>query len=82
LKVFEKMVMRRIFGPTVDEMEGGWRKLQNEELHNLQYSPDIIRMIKSQRKRWSGHVARRKGKNSAKRIFVEDLDVSGRIILR
>jgi hypothetical protein len=56
--VFEKRVMRRIFGPTMDEMTGGWRKLLNKELHNLYSSPSIIRMIKSRRKRWAGHVAR------------------------
>jgi hypothetical protein len=55
--VFENRVLRRIFGPKRDEVTGGWRKLHNEELHNLYSSPSIIRMIKSRRMRWTGHVA-------------------------
>jgi hypothetical protein len=47
LRVFEHSVLRRIFGPTRDEVTGGWRKLHNEELHNLYFSPNIIRMTKS-----------------------------------
>jgi hypothetical protein len=50
--------LRRIFGPKRDEVIGGWRKLHNEELHNLYSSPSIIRMIKSRRMRLAGHVAR------------------------
>jgi hypothetical protein len=56
--VFENRVSRRIFGAKRDEVTGGWRKLHNEELHNLYSSPSIIRMIKSRRMRWAGHVAR------------------------
>jgi hypothetical protein len=61
--VFENRVLRRIFGPKRDEVTGEWRKLHNEGLHNLYFSPNIIRTIKSRRKRWAGHVARvgRKG---------------------
>jgi hypothetical protein len=55
--VFEDRVVRRIFGPKRDELTGGWIKLHNEELHNLYSSPSIIRMIKSSRMRWTGHVA-------------------------
>jgi hypothetical protein len=55
--VFENRVLRRIFGPKRDEVTGGWRKLHNEELHNLYSSPSIIRMIKSRRMRWAWHVA-------------------------
>jgi hypothetical protein len=51
-------VLRRIFGPKRDEVTGGWRKLHNEELHNLYSSPSIIRMIKLRRMRWAWHVAR------------------------
>jgi hypothetical protein len=58
LRVFENRVLRRIFGPKRDEVTGGWRKLHNEELHNLYSSPDIIRQVKSRRMRWAGHVAR------------------------
>jgi hypothetical protein len=58
LRVFENRVLRRILGPKRDEVTGEWRKLRNEELHNLYSSPNIIRMIKSWRMRWGGHVAR------------------------
>jgi hypothetical protein len=51
-------MLRRIFGPTRDEVTGEWRKLHNGELHNLYSSPDIVRQIKSRRMRWAGHVAR------------------------
>jgi hypothetical protein len=57
LRVFENKVLRRIFGPKRDGAMGGWRKLHNEELHNLYSSPSIIRIIKSRRMRWVGHVA-------------------------
>jgi hypothetical protein len=55
--VFENRVLRKIFGPKRDEVTGEWRKLHNEELHNLYSSPHIIRQIKSRRMRWAGHVA-------------------------
>jgi hypothetical protein len=48
LRVFENRLLRRIFGPKRDEVTGGWRKLHNEELHNLYASPSIIRIIKSE----------------------------------
>jgi hypothetical protein len=69
--VFENKVLRRIFGPKRDEVTGGRRKLQDEELHNLHSSPSIIRMNKSRRMRWTGNKAgmRRKKKN-AYRILV------------
>jgi hypothetical protein len=54
--VFEIRVLRRISGPMRDEVIGGWRKLHNEELHNLYSPPNIIRMIKSRRMRRAGHV--------------------------
>jgi hypothetical protein len=57
-EVLENRVLRRIFGPKRDGMTGGCRKLYNEELHNLYSSPSIIRIIKSRRMRWVGHVAR------------------------
>jgi hypothetical protein len=56
--VFEKRVLSRIFGLKRDEVTAGWRKLHNEELNNLYYSPRNIRLIKSRRMRWAGHVAR------------------------
>jgi hypothetical protein len=57
LRAFENRVLRRIFGPKRDEVTGEWRKLHNEELHNLYSSSDIIRQSKSRRMRWAGHVA-------------------------
>jgi hypothetical protein len=57
LRVFENRVLKRIFGPRRDEVTGGWRKLHNEELHNLYSSPSIIKMIESRRIRWAVHVA-------------------------
>jgi hypothetical protein len=56
LMVLENRVLRRIFGPKRDEVRGGWRKLHNEELHNL-YSSCINRMIKSEKMRWARHLA-------------------------
>jgi hypothetical protein len=56
--VFENRVLRRIFGPKRDEATGEWRKLLNEELRDLYSSPSIIRIIKSRRMKWMGHVAR------------------------
>jgi hypothetical protein len=57
LGVLGNSVPRRICGPKREEVTGGWRKLDNEKLHNLYSSPNIIRMIKSRRKRGAGHVA-------------------------
>jgi hypothetical protein len=57
LSVFEGRVLRKIFGPKIDEVTGEWRKLYNEELHILYSSPYIIRQIKSRRMKWAGHVA-------------------------
>jgi hypothetical protein len=54
----DNRVLRRIFGPKMNEEIGGWRKLHNEELHNLYSSPSIIRIIMSRRMRLAGHVAR------------------------
>jgi hypothetical protein len=57
LRVFENTVLRRIFGPKREE-DGSRRKLHNDELHDLYSSPNIVRVIKSRRMRWVGHVAR------------------------
>jgi hypothetical protein len=89
--VFENRVLRRIFGPKRDEETGGCRNLHNEELHSLCSSPDIIRVIKSRRLRWAGHVARM-GAMKVRRTFwleslkerdySEDVGIDGRIILK
>jgi len=70
LKVFENMVLRRIFGPTRDEIKWEWRRLHNEELNDLYSSPNIVRVIKSRRKRWAGHVARMGEESGVYRFLV------------
>jgi hypothetical protein len=54
--VFENRVLRRMFAPKRDELKGGRRKLHKEKLHDLCSSPSVIRIIKSRRMRWAGHV--------------------------
>jgi hypothetical protein len=91
LRVFENRVLRRIFGPKTDEVTGEWRKLHNEELNGLYSLPNIVRVIKSRRMRWAGHVARMEGKgevctgfwwgNLRERDRWGDPSVDGRIIL-
>jgi hypothetical protein len=58
LRMFENMVLRRIFGPRRDEVTVEWRRLLNEELNDLYCSRNIVRVIKWKRMRWAGHVAR------------------------
>ena len=90
LRVFENMVLRRIFGPRRDEVTGEWRTTHNEELNDLYSSPNIVRVIKSRRMRWAGHVARMGEERGAYRVLVGkpegknhwvDLGVDGWIIL-
>jgi hypothetical protein len=69
LRVFENRVLRRIFGPKREE-NGSWRKLHNDELHNLYSSLNIVRVIKSRRMRWAGHVARMGEGRGVYRILV------------
>jgi len=69
LRVFENMVLRRIFGPRRDEVTGKWR-LHNEELNDLYSSPNIVRVIKSRRIRWAGHVARMGEERVVYRVLV------------
>jgi hypothetical protein len=57
LGLFENRVLRRIFGPKREKVVGGWRRLHNEELHNLYTSPNIVNTITSRSMRWAGHVA-------------------------
>ena len=85
LRVFEKRILRRIFGPKRDE-NGKCRRLHNEELHNSYLSPNIVRAIKYRRLRWEDYVVRMEGGRSAFKIltgnptrkrFLESLDVDG-----
>jgi hypothetical protein len=91
LRVFVNRVLRRIFGPKWDEVTEEWRKLHNEELNDLYSLPNIVRMVKSRRMRWAGHVARMGDDRGVHRVLVGkpegkshwgDQDVDGSIILR
>ena len=90
LRVFEKKELRRIFGPRRDEVTGEWRRLHNAEQNDLYSSPNIVRVIKSRRTRWAGHVARMGEErgcigswwgNRRERDHWGDLGVDGWIIL-
>ena len=70
LRVFENMVLRRIFGPRRDDVTGEWRRLHNEELNDLYSSPNIMRVIKSKRMRCAGHVAHMGEEKGEYRILV------------
>ena len=61
MRVFENRVLSRVFGPKREEVSGEWRKLHNEEPSDLYSLPNIVRMVKSRRMRWAGHVARMGG---------------------
>jgi len=74
LKVFENMVLRRILGPRRNEVTGEWRRLHNEELNDLYSSPNIVRVIKSRRMRWAGHVARMGEERGVYRVFMGKLE--------
>jgi hypothetical protein len=70
LRVFENRVLRRIFGPKSDQVTREWRKLHNEELNALCSLPNLVRVIKSRRMRWAGHVARMGEGRGAYRVLV------------
>jgi hypothetical protein len=69
LRVFENRVLRRVFGPK-REVDGSWRKLHNDELHNLYSSPNIVRVIKARRLRWVGHVTHMREGRGVYRVLV------------
>ena len=89
--MFENRVLRKLFGPKRNEVTGEWRKLHKEELNDLFSLSNIVRVVKSRRMRWAGHVARMGedrgvhillvGKPEGKDLW-GDQDVDGRIILR
>jgi hypothetical protein len=68
--IYQNRVLRRILGPKRNEVTGEWRKLHNKELHDLYSSPSIIRIVKSRRMRWAGHVARMGEKRNSYRLLV------------
>jgi hypothetical protein len=68
--VFENRVLMRISGPKRDEVTGEWRKLHNEELHNLYSSPNIIKQIKSRRMRWMGHMVHMEEERKCYKVLV------------
>jgi hypothetical protein len=70
LRVFENRVLRRVFGPKRDEATEEWRKLHNEELNDLYSLPSIVRVVKSRRMRWPGHVARMGEERGGRRVLV------------
>ena len=70
LRVLENRVLRRIFGPKRDEVTGEWRKLHNEGLNDLYFSPNIVRLIKSRGMRWVGYVAPMGERRGVYRVLV------------
>jgi hypothetical protein len=76
--VFENRILRRILGPKRVEVMGEWRKLYNEELHNLYSYPDIIRQVKSRQMRWAGHVARMGEERKVYKVLVGKPETAGK----
>jgi hypothetical protein len=70
LRVFENRVLRRVFGPTRDDVTGEWRKLHKEELNDLYSLPNIVRVVKSRRMKWAGHVVRMGEDRRVHRVLV------------
>jgi hypothetical protein len=68
--MFENRLLRRVFGPKRDEVTREWRKLHNEELNDLYSLPNIVRVVKSRRMRWAGHVARMEEDRGVHRLLV------------
>jgi len=74
LRVFENRVLRKIFGPGKYEVKSEWRKLHNEKLNDLYSSPNNVRVVKSRRMRWAGHVARKVERRGVYRDLVGKLE--------
>jgi len=70
LRMLGNRVLQRIFGPKGEEVTGEWRKVHNEELNDLYSSPNIFRMIKSRRMRWTGQVACMRERRGVYRVLV------------
>jgi hypothetical protein len=70
LKVFGNRVLRKAFGPKMDQVTGEWRKLHNEEINDLHSLPNLVRVVKSRRMRWAGHVARMGERRGVHRVLV------------
>jgi len=70
LREVENRVLRRIFGPRMDELTGEWRRLHNKELNDLYSSPNIVQVIKSKRMRWAGHVVHMSEESGVYRVLV------------
>ena len=70
LRVFENRVLRKVYGPKRDEVTGEWRKLHNQKLNDLYSLPNIVRVVKSRRMRWAGHVARMGEDRGVHRVLV------------
>jgi hypothetical protein len=77
LRVFENRVLRRIFVPKRDEVMGEWRKLHNEELNDLYSLPNLVRVIKSRRMRWAGHVVHKGEGRGVYRVLVRKSEGKG-----
>jgi hypothetical protein len=91
LRVFENRLLKKILGPKRDEVTGEWRRLHKKQLHAQSCSPDIIRVIKSRRLKWAGHIALMGESSRACRVLMgkpeginhlEDPGVDGKIILK
>ena len=74
ISIFENRVLKKTLGPKKDEITGEWRRLHNDELHDLYFSPNIIRMIKSRRMRWARHVTFMEERRGAYRVLVVRLE--------
>jgi hypothetical protein len=70
IRAFENRMLRKLFGPKRDKVTGEWRKLYNEELNDLYSLPNIVRVVKSRRMRWAGHVARMGEERVVHRVLV------------